>query len=262
MNLQQKSKKIKEIKRGMRKAALIGLASLVTTTALGKESKNDFGGDVKNNQTEIPTVSPAEKSPECACYINNLTLDAQSPISQIYKVSSHKAFYSHYLNGGVGGIVFTRFHISDADAFGNANQTSPEKFSGALSNFASRARNFGYKAEIKNLDEALQHILHDLTPSEQKIVLNALNVYCRDDADKLTDALLRDSDSLMKMRAETSKENIAADLQYIREKRSAFLQKNEEEKYAGMNLVRIDSLQDNSLHLTPAMFRQPSAERK
>lgn len=47
MNLQQKSKKIKEIKRGMRKAALIGLASLVTTTALGKESKNDFGGDAK-----------------------------------------------------------------------------------------------------------------------------------------------------------------------------------------------------------------------
>ena len=57
MNLQQKSKKIKEIKQGMRKAALVGLASLVTTTALGKESKNDFGGDVKNNQTEIPITT-------------------------------------------------------------------------------------------------------------------------------------------------------------------------------------------------------------
>lgn len=80
------------------------------------------------NQTEIPAVSSAEKSSECACYVNNLTLDAQSPICQIYKVSRHKAFYSHYLNGGAGGIVFTRFHISDADAFGNANQTGPENF--------------------------------------------------------------------------------------------------------------------------------------
>ena len=112
----------------------------------------------------------------------------------------------------------------------------------------------------RNLDEALRHILRDLTPSEQKTVLDALNAHCRDDADKLTNALLQDSDSLMKMRAES--DNVAADLQYIREKRASFLQKAGEEKYAGMNLVRIDSLQDNSLHLTPAMFRQPSAERK
>ena len=104
MSLRQKAEKIKEIKQGMRKAALVGLASLVTTTALGEENKNNFGGDAKKNQTEIPAVSPAEKSSECACYVNNLTLDAQSPICQIYKVSRHKAFYSHYLNGGAGGI--------------------------------------------------------------------------------------------------------------------------------------------------------------
>lgn len=72
----------------MRKAALVGLASLVTTTALGEENKNNFGGDAKKNQTEIPAVSPAEKSSECACYVNNLTLDAQSPICQIYKVAA------------------------------------------------------------------------------------------------------------------------------------------------------------------------------
>lgn len=513
MSLRQKAEKIKEIKQGMRKAALVGLASLVTTTALGEENKNNFGGDAKKNQTEIPAVSPAEKSSECACYVNNLTLDAQSPICQIYKVSRHMAFYSHYLNGGAGGIVFTRFHISDADAFGNANQTGPEKFSKALQDFASRAKNFGYKDEIKNLDdvarclasyadsnrkkdryigealsqnyadsglqaartlketvadlneanlkmakheqthasngqymkavntgdillspggiylarmadelraqikggniqataagvenffadfgagyyeqytsdilqdvsynrmfayalneeqaerripaeinnsllgfemegvdsrgrthtingvetsrgfvyfggedvssvkmkngrvlplncladaegralkdgngqkiparviyndgdftvalagsvlttkdmdrnldEALRHILRDLTPSEQKTVLNALNAHCRDDADKLTNALLQDSDSLMKMRAES--DNVAADLQYIREKRASFLQKAGEEKYAGMNLVQIASPQDNALQLTPAMFRQLSAERK
>lgn len=37
--------------------------------------------------------------------------------------------------------------------FGNANQTGPEKFSKALQDFASRAKNFGYKDEIKNLDD-------------------------------------------------------------------------------------------------------------
>ena len=63
----------------------------------------------------------------------------------------------------------------------------------------------------------------------------------------------------MKMRAET--DNIAADLQYIRKKRAAFLQKVGEEKYAGMNLVRIASPQNDALQLTPAMFRQLFAER-
>lgn len=47
MSLRQKAEKIKEIKQGMRKAALVGLASLVTTTALGEENKNNFGGDAK-----------------------------------------------------------------------------------------------------------------------------------------------------------------------------------------------------------------------
>lgn len=56
MSLRQKAEKIKEIKQGMRKAALVGLASLVTTTALGEENKNNFGGDAKKNQTEIPAV--------------------------------------------------------------------------------------------------------------------------------------------------------------------------------------------------------------
>lgn len=46
----------------MRKAALVGLASLVTTTALGEENKNNFGGDAKKNQTEIPGVLQGEKS--------------------------------------------------------------------------------------------------------------------------------------------------------------------------------------------------------
>ena len=114
----------------------------------------------------------------------------------------------------------------------------------------------------KNLKEALRYLLRDLEPSVQKMVLKALDGHCRADADKLTGALLGDYDTLMKMRAETAKENIAADLQYIREKRAGFLQKAEEEKYAGMNLVRIASPQDDALQLTPAMFRPFSAERK
>ncbi len=114
----------------------------------------------------------------------------------------------------------------------------------------------------KNLKEALRYLLRDLEPSVQKMVLKALDGHCRADADKLTGALLGDYDTLMKMRAETAKENIAADLQYIREKRAGFLQKAEEEKYAGMNLVRIASPQDDALQLTPAMFRPLSAERK
>lgn len=510
MSLRQKAEKIKGIKQSMRKAALVGLASLVTTTALGEEKRE---WEASSDNAKIPAGQVAESKTDCACYINNLLLDVESPVSQIYKVSRNKAFYSPYLDGGAGGIVFTRFHISDADAFGNANQTGPEKFSKALQDFASRAKNFGYKDEIKNLDdvarclasyadsnrkkdryigealsqnyadsglqaartlketvadlneanlkmakheqthasngqymkavntgdillspggiylarmadelraqikggniqataagvenffadfgagyyeqytsdilqdvsynrmfayalneeqaerripaeinnsllgfemegvdsrgrthtingvetsrgfvyfggedvssvkmkngrvlplncladaegralkdgngqkiparviyndgdftvalagsvlttkdmdrnldEALRHILRDLTPSEQKTVLNALNAHCRDDADKLTNALLQDSDSLMKMRAES--DNVAADLQYIREKRASFLQKAGEEKYAGMNLVQIASPQDNALQLTPAMFRQLSAERK
>ena len=114
----------------------------------------------------------------------------------------------------------------------------------------------------KNLKEALRYLLRDLEPSVQKMVLKALDGHCRADADKLTGALLGDYDTLMKMRAETAKENIAADLQYIRENRAGFLQKAEEEKYAGMNLVRIASPQDDALQLTPAMFRPLSAERK
>lgn len=510
MSLRQKAEKIKGIKQSMRKAALVGLASLVTTTALGEEKRE---WEASSDNAKIPAGQVAESKTDCACYVNNLLLDVESPVSQIYKVSRNKAFYSPYLDGGAGGIVFTRFHISDADAFGNANQTGPEKFSKALQDFASRAKNFGYKDEIKNLDdvarclasyadsnrkkdryigealsqnyadsglqaartlketvadlneanlkmakheqthasngqymkavntgdillspggiylarmadelraqikggniqataagvenffadfgagyyeqytsdilqdvsynrmfayalneeqaerripaeinnsllgfemegvdsrgrthtingvetsrgfvyfggedvssvkmkngrvlplncladaegralkdgngqkiparviyndgdftvalagsvlttkdmdrnldEALRHILRDLTPAEQKTVLDALNAHCRDDADKLTNALLQDSDSLMKMRAES--DNVAADLQYIREKRASFLQKAGEEKYAGMNLVQIASPQDNALQLTPAMFRQLSAERK
>ncbi len=114
----------------------------------------------------------------------------------------------------------------------------------------------------KNLKEALRYLLRDLEPSVQKMVLKALDGHCRVDADKLTGALLGDYDTLMKMRAETAKENIAADLQYIREKRAGFLQKAGEEKYAGMNLVRIASPQDDALQLTPAMFRPLQAERK
>lgn len=74
----------------------------------------------------------------------------------------------------------------------------------------------------KNLKEALRYLLRDLEPSVQKMVLKALDGHCRVDADKLTGALLGDYDTLMKMRAETAKENIAADLQYIREKRAGF----------------------------------------
>ena len=39
MSLRQKAEKIKGIKQSMRKAALVGLASLVTTTALGEEKR-------------------------------------------------------------------------------------------------------------------------------------------------------------------------------------------------------------------------------
>lgn len=512
MSLRQKAENIKGIKQGMRKAVLVGLASLVTTTALGEEKRE---WEASSDNAKIPAGQVAESKTDCACYINNLLLDVESPVSQIYKVSRNKAFYSPYLDGGAGGIVFTRFHISDADAFGNANNTYPEKFSKALQDFASRAKNFGYKGEIKNLDdvarclasyvdssrkkdryigealsqnyadsglqaaqnlkktvaelneanlktakheqthasngqymkaintgdvlltpggiylarmadelraqikggniqasesglerffadfgagyyeqytsdilqdasynrmfayalneeraerripaeinnsllgfemegvdsrgethtingvetsrgfvffggedvssvkmkngrvlplncltdadghalkddngqkiparviyndgdftvaltgsvlttkdmdknlkEALRYLLRDLEPSVQKMVLKALDGHCRADADKLTGALLGDYDTLMKMRAETAKENIAADLQYIREKRAGFLQKAGEEKYAGMNLVRIASPQDDALQLTPAMFRPLQAERK
>ena len=39
MSLRQKAENIKGIKQGMRKAVLDGLASLVTTTALGEEKR-------------------------------------------------------------------------------------------------------------------------------------------------------------------------------------------------------------------------------
>lgn len=139
MSLRQKAEKIKGIKQSMRKAALVGLASLVTTTALGEEKRE---WEASSDNAKIPAGQVAESKTDCACYINNLLLDVESPVSQIYKVSRNKAFYSPYLDGGAGGIVFTRFHISDADAFGNANNTYPEKFSKALQDFASRAKKF------------------------------------------------------------------------------------------------------------------------
>lgn len=79
-----------------------------------------------------------------------------------------RLFYSPYLDGGAGGIVFTRFHISDADAFGNANNTYPEKFSKALQDFASRAKNFGYKGEIKNLDDVARCLASYVDSSRKK----------------------------------------------------------------------------------------------
>ena len=97
-----------------------------------------------------------------------MLLDVESPVSQIYKVSRNKAFYSPYLDGGAGGFVFTRFHISDADAFGNANNTYPEKFSKALQDFASRAKNFGYKGEIKNLDDVARCLASYADSSRKK----------------------------------------------------------------------------------------------
>ena len=54
--------------------------------------------------------------------------------------------------------------------FGNANNTYPEKFSKALQDFASRAKNFGYKGEIKNLDDVARCLASYVDSSRKKTV--------------------------------------------------------------------------------------------
>ena len=51
MSLRQKAEKIKGIKQSMRKAALVGLASLVTTTALGEEKRE---WEASSDNAKIP----------------------------------------------------------------------------------------------------------------------------------------------------------------------------------------------------------------
>ena len=140
------------IGRKLRKAALFGLlTTLGTSSSFGQDTQDKSDSSLKNNQTENAVA--IDKASDCAYYYQDVTLDAHSPIYQIYQVEEDRAFYSSYLNGGAGGIVFTNFQISDADAFGNANNTNPEKFTQALENFASYANSLGYDGEIKSLQD-------------------------------------------------------------------------------------------------------------
>lgn len=156
MNSSQKTDKIRETKKNnsfFRKALMFGLASVVTVAASGEEKTESGNSRKKENNKEIKTADFHENSTDCAYYINNVILDADSPIEQIYKVDKRKAFYSCYLNGGKGGIVFTKYQISDADLYENANQRSAKNYEKTLNSFAERASKLGYKEEIKGLED-------------------------------------------------------------------------------------------------------------
>lgn len=148
-----KSEKVAKGQRILRKALTFGLASAVSAMTLAQEKNENFSNEGKDNKTEIPATKPDKSTDDCAYFINNVVLDADSPIEQIYKIDKRKAFYSHYLNGGKGGIVFTKYQISDADLFANANRTNSAAYEKAIQSFETRAQNFGYKEEIKNLDD-------------------------------------------------------------------------------------------------------------
>lgn len=166
----QKNKNTEQTKqrsRLLRKALTLGLATVVTTTAWGKENSEHSRNDKQGDNKEILPSKADKTLQECAYYINNVELDADSPIEQIYKVNKQKAFYSHYLNGGKGGIVFTKYHISDADLFANANKQNANSLENTLKNFAESAKRFGYKETIKTLDE-VQKCLDSYASSEKK----------------------------------------------------------------------------------------------
>lgn len=156
MVLQQKNNKTDKTAKGRRilhRALTLGLASTLSAITLASEKTENSDRENKSNKTETPVAKPDKNTDDCAYFINNVVLDADSPIEQIYKVDKRKAFYSHYLNGGKGGIVFTKYQISDTDLFANANRTSAAAYEKAIKSFETCARNFGYKEEIKNLDD-------------------------------------------------------------------------------------------------------------
>lgn len=509
------SEQTKQRSRLLRKALTLGLATVVTTTAWGKETSEHSGNNNLGNNKEILPSKTDKTSQDCAYYLNNVVLDADSPIEQIYKVNKQKAFYSPYLNEGKGGIVFTKYHISDADLFANANKQNVKSLETTLKNFAESAKRFGYKDTMKTLDDvqkcldfyassdkkkdkhiknileqsgdesgltaalnlkktvaemneanlktakheqihasigqftkainngevmlspggiyltrmadelraqikggnieateqglegffadfgrgykesympdinkddsynrmfayslneekaeislqaeinnlflgydmegvdnhgnactvngvetsrgyvffsgrddvtkakmkngrilplnclvdehgkiikdkdgkiqsakvinkdgefsavvsgtalttkdmdknlkaALKHILGDLDDNAKGLVLKALDKHCREDANQITNALLHDKDKMQRLRSETDAEHITQDLKYIMEKRAGLLQKAGEKKFAGMDLVRITSPQENALQLSPAMFQKHMSER-
>lgn len=158
MNLTQKIKEIKNKNPILRRAAMIGAISLATTSGIAQEHNNTGSGEDIKNKQEISIGEKQTNNAECAMYINQIELNADSPIEQIYKIEDYKAFYSPYLDESKGGIVFVQYQMSDADAYARANGGSSEKFAEALSSFSERAKALGYEEEIKSLEDAQQCI--------------------------------------------------------------------------------------------------------
>ncbi len=158
MNLTQKIKEIKNKNPILRRAAMIGAISLATTSGIAQEHNNTGSGEDIKNKQEISIGEKQTNNAECAMYINQIELNADSPLEQIYKIEDYKAFYSPYLDESKGGIVFVQYQMSDADAYARANGGSSEKFAEALSSFSERAKALGYEEEIKSLEDAQQCI--------------------------------------------------------------------------------------------------------
>lgn len=166
MNVPEKIKELRNKMTSIRRAAVIGAFSLAATTpGLAQEKSQQTADNLPEKQNLLSHENETEAS-KTTFYINNIELNADSPLEQIYKIDDFKAFYSPYLDEGKGGIVFVQYHMSDADAFARANQG--DKYAAALAAFAERARVLGYEDEIKSLEDARQCIEKYKTSNKKK----------------------------------------------------------------------------------------------
>lgn len=168
MNISERIKKIKNKTTSLRQAAVIGAFSVAATAPGLAQEKSQSSVDNLTKNQNILAQENIMKVSETALYINNIELNADSPLEQIYKIDDYKAFYSPYLNEGKGGIVFVQYQMSDANAFARANGCNPEKYEEALLFFAQRAKTLGEDGKIESLADAKQCIEKYKTSDKKK----------------------------------------------------------------------------------------------
>ena len=168
MNISERIKKIKNKTTSLRQAAVIGAFSVAATAPGLAQEKSQSSVDNLTKNQNILAQENIMKVSETALYINNIELNADSPLEQIYKIDDYKAFYSPYLNEGKGGIVFVQYHLSDDNAFARANGCDAKKYGEVLFAFAERAKSLGYDGEIKSLEDVAQCIEKYKTSDKKK----------------------------------------------------------------------------------------------
>lgn len=153
--LQKKKDKVRQTAHRLGLSAIIGVAG-GAAMAGNTEIQNapEFTNDVKK---EIIINDSTENSTDVALYIKEYKLDEHSDVNrEKYLGDGKRAYYSHYLDGGRGGIVVSQYSMSDEDAFAHMRKTVYSKYNTcdeAVNAFANQARLNGYQKDIKTLKD-------------------------------------------------------------------------------------------------------------